>query len=82
MTFTNWQIKSRTDTITLQIANGMKYIEKERLVHRDLAARNILLDATKETAKVIIPLLNELRKFVRLATLVSPESSMRAKTTR
>ena len=31
--------------LALQIADGMAYLEKRRLIHRDLAARNILVFA-------------------------------------
>jgi len=32
-------------SLALQIADGMAYLEKRRLIHRDLAARNILVFA-------------------------------------
>lgn len=38
----------------IQIACGMAYLEKCRIVHRDLAARNILVGQTIETIKVDI----------------------------
>lgn len=36
---------------TIQISNGMAYLESKRFIHRDLAARNILL-ASSEQIKI------------------------------
>uniref|UniRef100_A0A0N4ZSK4 Tyrosine-protein kinase n=1 Tax=Parastrongyloides trichosuri TaxID=131310 RepID=A0A0N4ZSK4_PARTI len=36
--------KRQLISIALNVAEGMRYMESQRLVHRDLAARNILLD--------------------------------------
>lgn len=33
---------------SIQIANGMAYLEKKRFIHRDLAARNILLSSLEQ----------------------------------
>jgi len=40
--------------LALQIADGMAYLEKRRLIHRDLAARNILVFA-KDKVWLLIP---------------------------
>ncbi|QQP58540.1 Tyrosineprotein kinase PR2like, partial [Caligus rogercresseyi] len=42
---------SRLADFSIQIADGMRYLEEKRLIHRDLAARNILV-FSKETVKI------------------------------